>query len=91
MGSLSFFYHKFWDLIKKDLVDMFEDFHKGKIDIYRINCALVTLIPKVGEASNMKQFRPISLLNCSFKIFSKILTLRLTSVADYKSVNFHQR
>ena len=44
--------------------------------------ALVTLIPKVGEATNMKQFRPIGLLNCSFQIFSKLLTLRLTSVVQ---------
>ena len=64
------FYQKFWGLIKKDLVEMFEDFHKGQLDLYRLNCALVTSIPKVGDASNMKQFRPISLLNCSFKIFS---------------------
>lgn len=28
----------------------------------------------------MKQFRSISLLNCSFKIFSKLLTIRLTSI-----------
>jgi len=67
------FYQKFWDLIKKGLVDMFEDFHKGRLDLYRLNCALVTLIPKVGEATNMKQFRPISLLNCSFKIFPRFL------------------
>lgn len=63
------FYQKFWELIKKDLVEMFEDFHKGKLDLYRLNCPLVTLIPKVGDASDMKQFRPISLLNCSFKNF----------------------
>jgi hypothetical protein len=48
------FYQKFWDLIKKDLVEMFEDFHNGKLDLYRLNCALVTLIPKVDDASNMK-------------------------------------
>jgi len=68
--------------VKKDLVDLFDDFHKGKLDLYRLNCALVTLILKVGEATNMKQFRPISLLNCSFKIFSKILTLRLSAIVQ---------
>lgn len=30
----------------------------------------------------MKKFRPISLINCSFKIFSKALTLRLGKVID---------
>lgn len=81
--GLSFiFYHKFWDLIKGDLVDLFADFHKGSLDLSRLNFALVTLIPKVGEATDMKQFRPISLLNCSFKNFSKLLTLRLSAVAQ---------
>jgi hypothetical protein len=81
-GISFLFYQKFWSLIKKDVVALFEDFHKGVIDLKRLNFALVTLIPKVSEATNMKQFRPISLLNCSFKIFSKLLTLRLTSVVQ---------
>ena len=81
--GLSFlFYQKFWNLIKNDVVHLFNDFHRGDLDLKRLNFALVTLIPKVGEATNMKQFRPISLLNCSFKIFSKLLTLRLTFVVQ---------
>lgn len=80
---LSFiFYHKFWDLVKDDLIALFNDFNKGTLDLSRLNFALVTLIPKVGDAVDMKHFRPISLLNCSFKIFSKLLTLRLSSVAQ---------
>jgi hypothetical protein len=42
---------------------------------------VITLIPKVKEATNVKQFRPICLLNVSFKIFTKLLTVRLTGVA----------
>jgi len=62
--GLSFlFYQKFWNLIKNDVVHLFNDFHRGDLDLKRLNFALVTLIPKVGEATNMKQFRPISLLN----------------------------
>lgn len=68
--GLSFlFYQKFWNLIKNDVVALFDDFHKGVLDLKRLNFALITLIPKVGEATNMKQFRPISLLNCSFNFF----------------------
>lgn len=76
------FYQKFLHLVKGDVVAMFSDFYSGKLDLYRFNFALVTLIPKVENASNMKQFRPISLLNCSFKMFSKLLTLRLGKVAQ---------
>lgn len=56
---------------------MFDDFHKGKLDIYRLNFAMLSLIPKEADATTMKKFRPISLLNCSFKIFTKVLTKRI--------------
>jgi hypothetical protein len=31
------FYHMFWDIIKRDLVEMFEELHKGKLDLYILN------------------------------------------------------
>jgi hypothetical protein len=61
---------------------MFEGFHKVELDLSRLNFSLVTLIPKVGDATNMKLFRHISLLNCSFKIFSKLLTGTLSPVSQ---------
>jgi len=30
-------------------VHLFNDFHRGDLDLKRLNFALVTLIPKVGE------------------------------------------
>ena len=62
-GISFMFYHKFWDLIKSDLVDMFNDFHRGNLDLKRLNFAMISLIPKVDEARSMKIFRPISLIN----------------------------
>jgi hypothetical protein len=38
---------------------------------------VIILIPKDDIAKTLKKFRPISLINCSFKIFSKILNNRL--------------
>jgi hypothetical protein len=52
------------------------------LDLFRLNFALLTLIPKEEDAKEMKKFRPISLTNCSFKIFSKVLTLRLGRVCQ---------
>jgi hypothetical protein len=43
---------------------------------------MLTLIPKVDNADEMKSFRPISLLNCSYKIFSKVVTIRLEKVSQ---------
>jgi hypothetical protein len=50
--------------------------------LFRLNFVVLSLIPKVENASEMKMFRPINLLNCSFKIFSKVLTLRLEKVSQ---------
>ena len=75
-----FFYQHFWDLVKKDLMDMFSDFHKGEFDIHMLNFAMLTLVSKKADASSMKKFRPITLLNCSFKIFNKVLTIRLSKI-----------
>jgi hypothetical protein len=81
--GLSFlFYHKFWDLVKNDIVKLFEDFYYGRLDLFRLNFTMLTLIPKVEDAVEMRFFGPISLLNCSFKIFSKVLTLRLERISQ---------
>ena len=75
------FFKKFWNLIKEDLIMMFSDFYAGKLDIQRLNFGVITLIPKIKEASNIRQYRPICLLNVDFKIFTKVLTNRLSLVA----------
>ena len=48
-----------------------EDYHKG------INSSFITLVPKVLDPIKITYFRPISLINCSFKILSKLLANRL--------------
>jgi hypothetical protein len=63
-------------LIKADLMDLFFDFYDGKLDLFRLNFAMLTLVPKVDNAVEMKNL-PISLLNCNFKIFGKLITSRL--------------
>lgn len=75
------FFHSFWDLIKERCYAMFVDFHKGDLDIRRLNYGVATLVPKVQDANNIKQYRPICLLNMDYKGFTKVLTERLTPVA----------
>jgi hypothetical protein len=65
------FYQAFWDVIKDDLLALFVDFHK---------CIL--LLPKKIDATQIQNFRPICLLNASFKIFTKVITNRLTGMVD---------
>jgi len=76
------FYQVCWEVVKADILQLFKDFHDGVVDISRINYGIITLLPKVADASRIQQFRPICLLNCLYKLITKTLTLRLEKVAD---------
>lgn len=70
------FYQTYWELIKRDLVLMFQDFYQGSFDISQLNKVVICLIPIVSEAMKITDFRHINLLNCSYKIFTKVLANR---------------
>lgn len=61
---------------------MFQDFYDHNFDLSCLNRVLICLIPKVKDVSSIKNFRPISLLNCSYKIFIKVLSNSFFSVLD---------
>jgi hypothetical protein len=75
------FYQVFWSLIKDDLITMFQDFHAWNLPLFCLNFEIITLLPKEKEVKKIQQYRPICMLNISFKIFTKVLANRLTSVA----------
>jgi hypothetical protein len=77
------FYQTFWETIKSDLLEMFSVFHAGHLELFCLNFSEIILLPKVNEAQRIQQYRPICLLNVSFKIFTKVATIRLNSVADH--------
>jgi mannosylglycoprotein endo-beta-mannosidase len=77
------FYQTFWDTIKSDLLDLFNVLHAGQLELFRLNFGEVILLPKVNQAERIQQFRPICLLNVCFKIFMKVATIRLNTVADH--------
>lgn len=57
-------------------------FETGELNVGRLNYAMLTLIPKEPDAKSLKKFRPISLLNCTLKIITRVLTMRLNVVCD---------
>jgi mannosylglycoprotein endo-beta-mannosidase len=77
------FYQTFWDTIKIDLLAMFSYLHDGQLELFHLNFGKVILLPKVNEAERIQQYRPICLLNVSFKIFTKVETIRLNTVSDH--------
>ena len=41
------FYQHCWEIIKRDVLEMFEEFHNGSLDVSRLNYEIITLFPKV--------------------------------------------
>ena len=68
--------------MKPDLMSLFYEFHAGRLHIHSLNFGVITLLPKVSDAIRIQQYRPICLLNMSFKIFTKVLNNRILKVAD---------
>jgi len=72
----------FWKVIKKDFMNLVREFEARRLNLDRMNYAMITLIPNILEAKYLKNFRPISVINSSFKIFAKAFKNRLIKVAD---------
>ena len=64
-------------------MELFSELHKGQLELFCINFGEIILLPKVIDAERIQQYRPISLLNVCFNIFTKVATIRLNSVADH--------
>ena len=62
---------------------MFNPLHDGQLELFRLNFGEIILLPKIKDAERIQQYRPICLLNVSFKIFTKVATIRLNTVADH--------
>jgi hypothetical protein len=74
------FLRKCWPIIKKDFYDLCDQFHQGNLCLQSINSCFITLVPKKDNAETVHDFRPISLLNCTLKLLTKLLANRLQTV-----------
>jgi hypothetical protein len=59
---------------------MFVAFHKGELPLFHLNFVTIILLPKKENAIQIQQYRPICLLNISFKIFTKVGTSKIPEV-----------
>jgi hypothetical protein len=74
-GPSFMFYQTFCDIVKFDLIAMFNACHGDNLDLYKLNFAMITLITKENDARSMKNLSPISLLHFSFKISLRCLQI----------------
>jgi hypothetical protein len=48
------FYQCCWQIIKHDMVIVFEEFHKEGLEIRKINYGIITLLPKLKEVNKIQ-------------------------------------
>ena len=76
------FYHHCWGVVERDILAVFEGFYQHSKFKKSLNATFITLIPKKNDASNIRDFRPISLVGSVYKILAKVLANRLKEVLD---------
>jgi hypothetical protein len=76
-GFNGLFLKKCWPVIKEDFYKLCQDFFDGSVNLESINGSFITLIPKINNSETVNDFRPISILNSSIKLLTKLLADRL--------------
>ncbi|XP_056689712.1 uncharacterized protein [Spinacia oleracea] len=79
-GFNSLFFLKVWGIVKADVYEAVKEFFRTGVMLKQVNNTSVTLVPKIQNASCVKDFRPIACCSVVYKIISKILTARMQSV-----------
>ena len=79
--SLAFFHHC-WGVVERDVFAVFEEFYLHSKFEKSLNATFLALVPKKNDASNIRDFRPISLVGSVYKILAKVLANRLKEVLD---------
>ena len=79
--SMAFFHHC-WNVVERDVLAVFEEFYQHCKFEKSLNATFIALIPKKNDASNIRDFRPISLVGSLYKILAKVLANRLKVVLD---------
>ena len=76
------FYRHCWRLVKKDVLVVFDEFFQYCKFEKSLNATFIALIPKKNDASNIRDFRPISLAGSVYKILAKVLANHMRMVLD---------
>ena len=76
-GLTAEFYKAFWDVIGQDLFLVINSsYESGKLTLSQ-RLATIKCLKKKGDITDVKNWRPLSLLNVDYKILAKALSLRL--------------
>ena len=74
------FYKLFWKSLGKHFLNVINSCFDNKSLTPSQRIALISCLFKKGDRENIKNWRPLSLLNCDYKIIAKVLANRLSKV-----------
>ncbi|GKV01451.1 hypothetical protein SLEP1_g14002 [Rubroshorea leprosula] len=69
-----------WNTLKDDFVNFLREFHQYGRLVKGLNSSFLTLIPKKLNPVQFKEYRPICLISCLYKLLAKVLANRLKKV-----------
>ena len=79
-GMSHLFYQHYWNLVGDDVCQSVLNFLNNASLPEHLNHTFITLISKKKNLEYASEFRPISLCNVLYKIFSKVLANRLKRI-----------
>lgn len=81
-GLQAHFFQTQWNFIGHKIFALVQEFFSKPKVVKEVNQTNIVLIPKVEHPTFLKEFRPISLCNMSFKIITKLLANQLKVVMN---------
>ena len=81
-GISNKFIKHFWNFFRVPLFKYARCTYEKGVLTNTFRTAKIRLIPKKGNAEHIKNWRPISLLNCFYKIISRALSFRIKKYMD---------
>ncbi|PWA61710.1 hypothetical protein CTI12_AA371990 [Artemisia annua] len=79
-GLTFFFIKRAWFFLEVEIVQIFQDFFDDATIPDGMNDSFVCLIPKKDQSEKWTDYRPIGLINCAYKLLSKVLANRIRKV-----------
>ncbi|XP_028778309.1 uncharacterized protein LOC114734823 [Neltuma alba] len=82
-GLQPHFFQTQWNIVGGKICDFVKRAFENPQVIKEINQTNIVLVPKVENPTTLKEMRPISLCNVSYKIITKVLANRFRSVMNH--------
>ena len=71
------FWQFVWDFVKDDVMSFFREFYEHSKFVKSLNATFLVLIPKKVGVEDLRDFRPISLVESLYKWLAKVLANKL--------------